>query len=250
MRDEQNSPGSPGADVAAETAAIDSALRARLDIAAMRAEYGGDPDLDESWLADGWEPLLRSWIEQATRAGIAEPNAMVLATVELTDDGPRPTSRTVLCKGLSPEGVTFYTNYGSAKGNQLASLPFAAITFAWPALGRQVNLRGPVRQVAREVTEVYWRSRPRNSQLGAWASQQSQPVGSRGDLDRLLDEVTTRFDDVDQIPVPANWGGFLLRPEQVEFWQGRRSRMHNRIRVTLEPGCTDPAAMKLDRLQP
>ncbi|MFI5780269.1 pyridoxamine 5'-phosphate oxidase [Nocardia sp. NPDC051570] len=225
-------------------------MRAQMDIAAMRAEYGGDPDLDESWLVDGWEPVLRTWIEQATRAGIAEPNAMVLATVEPTDAGPRPASRTVLCKGLSAEGVTFYTNYGSAKGRQLAAVPYASITFAWPALGRQVNLRGPVHQVSPEVTAVYWRSRPRNSQLGAWASQQSQPIASRTDLDRALADTTARFADIEQIPVPADWGGFLLRPEIIEFWQGRRSRLHNRIRVSLEAGSTDPAAMKLERLQP
>jgi pyridoxamine 5'-phosphate oxidase len=233
-----------------ETAAADPTLRTELDIAAMRAEYGGDPDLDESWLADGWEPLLRSWIEQATSAGIAEPNAMVLATVELAESGPRPASRTVLCKGLSPEGVTFYTNYGSQKGVQLAAVPYASITFVWPALGRQVNLRGPVRQVPPEVTAVYWRSRPRKSQLGALASQQSQPVSSRAELDRTLIEVTTRFEDVEQLPVPADWGGYQLRPEQVEFWQGRRSRLHNRIRMILEPGSTDVAAMKIERLQP
>ncbi|RDI43460.1 pyridoxamine 5'-phosphate oxidase [Nocardia mexicana] len=255
MRDEQNSPGSAARPEAAE---IDPALRAHLDIAAMRAEYGGsstgaagsDTDLDESWLADGWEPLLRVWIEQATRAGIAEPNAMVLATVELTDAGPRPASRTVLCKGLSGEGVTFYTNYDSGKGNQLSEVPYGSITFAWPALGRQVNLRGPVGTVAPDATSVYWRSRPRNSQLGAWASQQSRPVASRTELDRALADVTARFEGVEQIPVPANWGGYLLRPEQVEFWQGRRSRLHNRIRVTLEAGSTDPAAMKVQRLQP
>ncbi|WP_040745525.1 pyridoxamine 5'-phosphate oxidase [Nocardia transvalensis] len=216
----------------------------------MRAEYGGDPDLDESWLVEGWEPLLRIWIEQATRAGIAEPNAMVLATVELTDAGPRPASRTVLCKGLSGEGVTFYTNYDSNKGNQLSAVPYASITFAWPALGRQVTLRGPVAPVAPEVTSVYWRSRPRNSQLGAWASQQSRTVASRAELDRALTDVTARFEGVEQIPVPANWGGYLLQPEQVEFWQGRRSRLHNRIRVSLDAGGTNAAAMKIERLQP
>ncbi len=247
MRDEQNS---PGAAARPEAAGIDPALRAQLDIAAMRAEYGGDPDLDESWLVEGWEPLLRNWIEQATRAGIAEPNAMVLATVELTDAGPRPASRTVLCKGLSSEGVTFYTNYDSAKGNQLAAVPHASITFAWPALGRQVTLRGPVTTVPSEVTSVYWRSRPRNSQLGAWASQQSRPIASRADLDKTLTDVTARFEGVEQLPVPANWGGYLLRPEQVEFWQGRRSRLHNRIRMLLEAGNTDPSAMKIERLQP
>lgn len=257
MRDEENSLGSTetGVGFATEESAppptdVDPATRAELDIAAMRAEYGGDPDLDESWLEQGWEPLLRNWIEQATRARLAEPNAMVLATVELTERGPRPASRTVLCKGLSSTGVTFYTNYDSAKGDQLAAVPYASITFFWPALGRQVTLRGPVRQVASEITGVYWRSRPRNSQLGAWASQQSRPVASRAELDRALDDVTARFADVEQLPVPANWGGYQLCPETVEFWQGRRSRLHNRIRVTLDAGNSDAAAMKVQRLQP
>jgi pyridoxamine 5'-phosphate oxidase len=246
MREEQNSPGSVVSGVHAD---IDPAMRAEMDIAAMRAEYGGDPDLDESWLAGGWEPLLRNWIEQATRARIAEPNAMVLATVEMTDAGPRPASRTVLCKGLSSAGVTFYTNYDSAKGDHLTAVPYASITFAWPALERQVTLRGPVRQVAPEITAVYWRARPRTSQLGAWASQQSRPVASRADLDRALEDVTARFADVEQLPVPANWGGYQLRPETVEFWQGRRSRMHNRIRVTVD-AANPEAAGAVQRLQP
>lgn len=230
-----------------------------LDIAALRVEYGVDQgdnhpgletDLDESWLADGWEPLLRNWIEHATSAGLTDPNAMVLATVEITDSGPRPATRTVLCKGLSPEGVTFYTNYESSKGRALTETPYASATFVWPALGRQVTARGPVRRVAPELTEVYWRSRPRGSQLGAWASLQSRPIASRERLDEQLAEVTERFADLDSIPVPPFWGGFLLQPETLEFWQGRRSRMHNRLRVTLEPGNTDVAAMKIERLQP
>lgn len=227
-------------------------LRAAGDLAAMRAEYGGipfgsgeDTDLDETWLAGGWEPLLRHWIEQATAVGIAEPNAMVLATVALTDAGPRPVARTVLCKGLSPDGVTFYTNYDSAKGAQLAADPFAAATFVWPALGRQVHVRGTVELVPAETTAVYWRSRPRDSQLGAWASQQSRPIGSRAELDRILAETTARFAEVDDIPVPPHWGGYLLRPDEVEFWQGRRSRLHNRIRVRIESD-----GMKVQRLQP
>lgn len=246
MREEQNSPGSV---VTGTHADADAAMRAEMDIAAMRAEYGGDPDLDESWLDSGWEPLLRNWIEQATRARLAEPNAMTLATVELTDSGPRPASRTVLCKGLSGAGVTFYTNYDSAKGEQLAAVPYASITFAWPALGRQVTLRGPVRQVAPEITAVYWRSRPRSSQLGAWASQQSRPVASRAELDRALEDTTARFADVEQLPVPANWGGYQLRPETVEFWQGRRSRLHNRIRVILDPANPE-TTVAVERLQP
>ncbi|MFI6870373.1 pyridoxamine 5'-phosphate oxidase [Nocardia sp. NPDC050406] len=231
----------------------------RVDIAAMRVEYGVDAgenhpgretDLDESWLADGWEPLLRKWIEDATSAGVSDPNAMVLGTVEMTEQGPKPATRTVLCKGLSPEGVTFYTNYESFKGRALAATPYASATFVWPVLGRQVTVRGPVHRVSAEITEVYWRLRPRGSQLGAWASQQSRTIDTRADLDRQMTETTARFADVDQIPVPPFWGGFQIQPETVEFWQGRRSRMHNRIRVLLEPGNTDVAAMKVERLQP
>ncbi|MBH0780541.1 pyridoxamine 5'-phosphate oxidase [Nocardia bovistercoris] len=222
------------------------------DLAAMRVDYGAahfgsgdDTDLDETWLAGGWEPLLRHWIEQATAVGIAEPNAMVLATVSQASGTPRPVARTVLCKGLSPEGVTFYTNYDSAKGGQLAEVPFAAATFLWSALGRQVHLRGPVDRVSPEVTAIYWRSRPRDSQLGAWASRQSSPIGSRAELDAALTATTERFADVAEIPVPPHWGGYLLRPDEVEFWQGRRGRLHNRVRVRTVDG-----GRIVERLQP
>ncbi|AYF73387.1 pyridoxamine 5'-phosphate oxidase [Nocardia yunnanensis] len=232
---------------------------ADLDLAALRVEYGVDQgdnhpgretDLDETWLSDGWEPLLRTWIEDATSAGLTDPNSMVLSTVELTESGPRPSSRTVLCKGLSPEGVTFYTNYESFKGRQLTQTPYASATFVWQAMGRQVTVRGPVRRVSDEATAVYWQSRPRGSRLGAWASAQSRPIASRADLDRQLDAAAERFAEVSDIPVPPFWGGFRIEPETVEFWQGRRSRMHNRIKVTLEPGNTDVSAMKIERLQP
>ncbi|WP_019931387.1 pyridoxamine 5'-phosphate oxidase [Nocardia sp. BMG111209] len=218
-----------------------------LDIAAMRAEYGGEPDLTESWLADGWEPLVRRWLEDAVTSGIAEPNAMVLATVELTDEGPRPYSRTVLCKDLSPAGVIFYTHHDSAKGSQLAAVPYASATFVWPALAHQIHLRGAVHPVPDDVTIEYWRSRPRSSRLGAWASQQSRPVGSRAELDGLLADVTARFEDVEDIPVPPRWGGYRLCPEVVEFWQGRRSRLHNRIRVRLDD---NGETLAVERLQP
>ncbi|MEV6320979.1 pyridoxamine 5'-phosphate oxidase [Nocardia sp. NPDC051787] len=242
MRDLDNSPRGPqAADFAPST-----------DLAAMRVDYGGlphggneDVDLDETWLAGGWEPLLRHWIEQATAVGIAEPNAMVLATVSVVDGTPRPVARTVLCKGLSPDGVIFYTNYDSDKGAQLAAVPYAAVTFVWPALGRQVHLRGTVERVPTETTAAYWRSRPRDSQLGAWASRQSKPIGSRAELDRTLAEATARFADVDEIPVPPHWGGFLLHPDEVEFWQGRRGRLHNRIRVRIEDDTST-----VERLQP
>ncbi|WP_168209419.1 pyridoxamine 5'-phosphate oxidase [Mycobacterium helveticum] len=202
-------------------------------LAEMRVEYGsvekdGSPDLDTDWLADGWLALFRRWIDDAERAGLAEPNAMVLATVA---DG-RPVSRTVLCKSADETGITFFTNYDSAKGGELAATPFASATFPWFRLGRQVHIRGPVSRVDSQVTEDYWAKRPRGSQLGAWASHQSHPIVSRDALLGQLAEVTARFADSERVPVPPNWGGYLIAPEVVEFWQGRENRLHNRIRVS------------------
>ena len=192
------------------------------------AEKDGSPDLDVDWLTEGWVVLLRRWIEDAERAGVAEPNAMVLATVDATG---RPMSRSVLCKTVDETGITFFTNYDSAKGEELAANPHASATFPWYPLGRQVHVRGPVSKVTAEVTANYWTHRPRGSQLGAWASKQSQPIGSRADLLRQLDDVTERFAGSD-VPVPPNWGGYLLGPEVVEFWQGREDRLHNRIKIS------------------
>lgn len=212
-------------------------------LAAMRVEYGsvekdGSPDLDADWLADGWLELLRRWMADAEAAGLSEPNAMVVGTV---DDRGRPVTRTVLCKGVDDTGITFYTNYGSEKGRDLLTHPYASATFPWFALGRQVHVRGPVTKVSREETADYWAKRPRGSQLGAWASQQSAPIASRAALLDQLAEVTERFADLDEVPVPPNWGGYLIAPEVVEFWQGRENRVHNRIRVT---------GGRLERLQP
>ncbi|MCQ4360802.1 pyridoxamine 5'-phosphate oxidase [Mycobacterium gordonae] len=198
----------------------------------MRVEYGsvekdGSPDLDVDWLADGWLALFNKWIGDAAAAGIAEPNAMVVATV---DDG-RPVSRSVLCKSADETGISFYTNYDSAKGLDLAATPYASATFPWYLLGRQIHVRGAVSKVDPQDTEDYWSKRPRGSQLGAWASRQSQPIASRAALLDQLAEVTARFADTEQIPVPPNWGGYLIAPEVVEFWQGRENRLHNRIRV-------------------
>jgi len=210
----------------------------------MRVEYGSvekdaSPDLDADWLAEGWVALLHKWIDDATAAGIGEPNAMVLATV---DDG-RPVSRTVLCKSVDDDGITFYTNYDSAKGMELVATPYAAVTFPWYALGRQVHIRGAVSRVSAEETAEYWALRPRGSQLGAWASAQSQPIASRAELLDKLAEVTSRFASSEHVPVPPHWGGYRMAPEVVEFWQGRENRVHNRIRVT-------PADGRVVRLQP
>lgn len=211
----------------------------------MRVEYGslekdGSTDLDVDWLADGWLALLHTWIQAAEEAGVAEPNAMVLATVE----AGRPVTRTVLCKSVDAGGVTFYTNYDSAKGADLAATPYASVTFPWYALGRQVHIRGAVSKVDPAETAEYWARRPRGSQLGAWASAQSRPIGSRAELMAQLAEVTARFADTEQVPVPPHWGGYRIAAEIVEFWQGRENRIHNRIRVL--PGDGD----RIERLQP
>jgi pyridoxamine 5'-phosphate oxidase len=210
-------------------------------LAAMRVEYSaekdGSPDLDVDWLDEGWVALFHKWIGDAERAGIAEPNAMVLATV----DSGKPVTRSVLCKGVDETGITFFTNYDSAKGDQLAATPYASATFPWYALGRQFHIRGAVRKVDPRVTEDYWSKRPRGSQLGAWASQQSAPIASRAALLDQLAEVAARFADVEHIPVPPNWGGYRIAPEVVEFWQGRENRLHNRIRVISD---------RVERLQP
>ncbi|MDH6198373.1 pyridoxamine 5'-phosphate oxidase [Mycobacterium frederiksbergense] len=205
------------------------------DLAAMRVEYverDGCSDLDADWLGDdpatGWLTLMRTWLVDAQRAGVAEPNAMVLAT---TDEQGRPVTRSVLCKSMDPTGITFFTNYDSVKGEQLAANPYASATFPWFQLARQVHVRGPVTKVSPEATAEYWSKRPRGSQLGAWASQQSRPIASRSVLLSQLAEVTERFADVDAVPVPPHWGGYLIAPESVEFWQGRENRIHNRIRV-------------------
>ncbi len=220
------------------------------NLAGMRVEYGsvekdGSADLDVDWLgsdpANGWLLLLRRWIGDAERAGLAEPNAMVLATVR----AGQPVSRSVLCKSVDESGVTFFTNYTSAKGVEIAETPYAAVTFPWYGLGRQVHVRGAVSKVSPAETADYWSKRPRGSQLGAWASQQSAPIASRAALLGQLAEVTERFAEIDSVPVPPHWGGYLIAPEIVEFWQGRESRVHNRVRVFP----SEPAG-RPERLQP
>jgi pyridoxamine 5'-phosphate oxidase len=208
----------------------------------MRVEYGraerdDSSDLDVDWLDDGWLALLRKWLRDAEDAGVAEPNAMVLATVE----SGKPVSRSVLCKGIDESGIAFFTHYDSAKGDELAATPYASATFPWYLLGRQFHIRGLVTKVDLQANQDYWSKRPRGSQLGAWASQQSRPIASRAALLDQLAEMSARFADFQQIPVPPNWGGYRIAPEVVEFWQGRENRIHNRIRVI---------GGQIERLQP
>ena len=204
------------------------------DLATMRVAYApgtvGLPDLLEETLDRTWHEQLVRWLADATGAGLVEPNAMVLAT---SDTSGRASSRTVLCKGLDHRGVVFYSNHTSAKGHQLRDTHWAAATFPWYPLQRQVHVRGVADRVAVEETEEYWRSRPRGSQLGAWASVQSATVAGRRQLADALDNVTRRYADVEQVPVPPHWGGTRIRPQTVEFWQGREDRLHDRLRFQL-----------------
>jgi len=200
-----------------------------LELPKMRVSYE-EGTLTEGELASTWHEQLQSWLDDAIRAGAPAPNAMVLATANT--DGV-PTSRTVLAKGLDARGVVFFTNYTSAKSHDLMATRFASATFPWYMLHRQATVRGTVEKVSHAETKTYWDSRPRGSQLGAWASPQSIVVSGRPALESALANVQRQFADVDEVPVPPHWGGWRIRPEVVEFWQGRRDRMHDRLQFKL-----------------
>lgn len=195
----------------------------------MRVSYD-EGTLSESELASTWYEQLQLWLDDSIQAGAPEPNAMVLATANA--DGI-PSSRTVLMKGLDERGVVFFTNYTSAKSHDLMATRFASATFPWYTLHRQATVRGTVEKVSAAETKTYWASRPRGSQLGAWASPQSIVVADRTVLENALANVQRRFADAEEVPVPPHWGGWRIRPEVVEFWQGRMDRMHDRLRFRL-----------------
>lgn len=215
---------------------------AQREPAGMRVQYASE-GLDVGDLAPTWHEQLAAWLADADAAGLPDPNAMVLATAGA--DG-RPSSRTVLCKRIDGRGIVFFTNYTSAKSRELRTMRYASASFPWYALHRQAHVRGPVSLITREETLTYWRSRPRGSQLGAWASAQSTVVGDRRVLDAALEAVTRRFDG-QEVPVPAHWGGWRLAPDEVEFWQGRADRMHDRLRF--ESGAHDHS-WRVRRLSP
>ena len=197
--------------------AIDDVLPAR------RAEYTR-AGLLESDLTPEQFALFRRWYADADEAGLYEPNAMVVATA---DPEGRPSARFVLLKGLSEEGFVFFTNAQSRKGEELAANPACALLFPWHPLERQVRVDGAAEPLDRTRVEEYFASRPRNSRLGAWASRQSRVVAGRGELLAAYEEAERRFPD--EVPTPEEWGGYLVVPEAVEFWQGRPGRMHDRL---------------------
>lgn len=195
------------------------------DIADLRREYEGHGLLESDAPDDPVEMFAR-WFEQATEAGVYEPNAMTLATASAEGE---PASRIVLLKGFDHRGFTFFTNYESDKGRHLRDNPRASLTFYWDRLHRQVRITGAVAQVSREETAAYFRSRPRGSRLGAWASAQSRVLADREALDRRYAELEARHEG-EEVPVPPHWGGYRVAPESIEFWQGRTSRLHDRLR--------------------
>lgn len=199
-------------------------------VAGTRVDYSA-PALDEASLAPTWHEQLSLWLADAVAAGVPEPTAMVLATADLES---RPSSRAVLCKAVDARGVVFCTNYTSAKSHDLLTTRYASVTFPWIALHRQAHVRGYAERVSPAETAMYWAARPRDAQLGAWASNQSRVVSSRQALDVAFEGVRRRFADVEQVPVPPHWGGVLIRPDTVEFWHGRASRMHDRLRYRVD----------------
>jgi pyridoxamine 5'-phosphate oxidase len=204
-------------------------------------QYTSQGPLEEAAVdADPMAQLAR-WLKDAEAAGMIEPSAMTLATA--TPDG-QPSARIVLYKGPHEGGLTFYTNYESRKGGELAANSRAALVFWWDKLERSVRVEGRVAKLPRAMSETYARSRPRGSQLGALTSRQSRVVASRRELERRLAENEAKLGG-QEVPVPANWGGYLLRPAMFEFWQGRRDRLHDRLVYRAEG-----AGWRVERLEP
>lgn len=196
-----------------------------LDLAALRQDYALSSLTEESVDPNPIRQFER-WFADAAAAQVPEPNAMTLATA--TRDGV-PSARIVLLKGVDDRGFVFYTDYRSRKGVELTENPLAALTFLWKEIERQVRITGSVSRVSGEESEAYFRTRPLGSRLGAWASTQSAVIAGRTELEVRLREVSARFADGD-VPLPPHWGGFRVEPDEIELWQGRPSRLHDRLR--------------------
>jgi pyridoxamine 5'-phosphate oxidase len=211
-----------------------------MSIADIRRDYAR-ARLDEAHVSPDPVAEFDRWFSQAQEAKVLEPNAMALATA--TRDGT-PSVRLVLLKGYDERGFVFFTDYRSRKAVELEGNPRAALAFYWGELERQVRITGTVERTSAQESEAYFRTRPRGSRLGAWVSHQSQVIPSRAPLESGLQEVKERF-PTDEVPLPPHWGGYRLRPEEIEFWQGREDRLHDRIRYLRDGG-----GWKIERLSP
>ena len=212
-----------------------------MNIADLRKEYQLET-LDEKQAPANPLHLFQAWFEEVLKAEANEPNAMCLSTC---GDGKHPHSRIVLLKGISEGGFEFYTNYHSSKGQALEANPYCSLNFFWPELERQVRISGKAVKLTSEESDAYFATRPRESQIGAWVSQQSEVIRSREVLEAQLNQTTANFENK-EVMRPPHWGGYRVNPSEIEFWQGRPSRLHDRLAYTqLESG-----AWKLERLSP
>ena len=201
-------------------------------LADLRREYSKFSLDTATVLADPIDQFQK-WFDESLKAEIPEPNAMTLATV---NDMGRPSSRIVLLKGIEAKQFIFYTNYLSKKGKELENNPACALTFFWPELERQIRIEGITDRVDAPTSDAYFRSRPRGSQIGAWASPQSSVISERKLLDERSEKMEAKFKGLEQLPRPNQWGGYKVIPFLIEFWQGRTNRLHDRIQYTLTDG--------------
>lgn len=218
---------------------------AHVNVADLREDYRRG-SLERADVARAPLPQFRAWLDEAIAADLPEPNAVVVATVDAAGD---PDARVVLLKGYDERGLVFYTNYRSAKGQQLAARPTAALVFNWLAHERQVRVRGAVSRVSRAETRAYFHSRPLGSQLGAWASAQSSVLPGREPLEAAKAALEREYADAREAPVPEHWGGYRVAWGEVEFWQGRSSRLHDRFRYR-RPANDAGADWIIERLAP
>lgn len=194
-------------------------------VADLRKDYRLNT-LEKDNLQKNWLAQFDWWFKEALAADLQEPNAMILATANKQG---RPSARTVLLKAYDERGLIFYSNYDSRKGREIKENPFAALVFNWLQLQRQIRVNGSIVKLTKEESEQYFKSRPKGSQIGAWASPQSSVIPDRQLLEAKVVELNEKYKDEDSLPIPDNWGGYLVQPESIEFWQGRTSRLHDRL---------------------